>query len=521
MKKNLTRPLVRILGVMVATQTLFVGAAFSAPSDQQAWKDAKSGVTVYHDELDPAIFWYVPQIQFESANGKTTLRPKSLANGNTEYTTRIIPYLSESIRQQIFADLPEIQQQSQLRPVVARAIGISLPDFGFKTTSELPAGAIEAPASSEAEDPFPTRGAQTRDPEPSSVTTITNIQYIDIPKLLRFQLSPDDAALFEELLDDRYGVSVAFTLSYDGVVRNKFYQISVSCKDMYQALSQMGGVGASVAPSKAVFVGGSIEAAFKKAIQNNLGGVDIISKGELPAMDEALRSTLDYCFQPTDAYARQGYEEEDRLCRDDDGCLDRTRDDGDLMPKVAARGRFRLKKSMEKETRIASIKHVNVQDAVSTTTLMSALHRDAPADPAPLAASPSTKKLRVRTNQHSETRPWSGDLKIETGVQYTIRTTYSLWVHGKAVVISPDTPPLEDYLFYRIGFDDWKPVTKHFTIDSNIARGGALQFYVESASLRKALPLKYKYFGAIPEVEYTVQVTAKRFNRAPSTLANR
>ncbi|MBC7386335.1 MAG: hypothetical protein H7301_09285 [Cryobacterium sp.] len=528
---NPTSNRLRLGGLAVlVTLEMFSLDGKAAPSNQQAWKDEKSGVTVYHDELDPAVFWYIPQIRFESAGGQTVLRPHTLANGETEYAPRIIPYLSDLVREKIFADLSEIRMESQLRPVIARNIGVALPDFGAKLTTEaptndLPDTSTKASASTSDDAGYPAdrsggyasggfgRTSQTPDP----VVASTNIQYLNIPRLFRFHIAEEDAGLFQQLLDDAYGVPVSFTISYDGVVRDKYYQISVSCKDMSEALSHNGGFG--VEGGTQSFLGATLEAAYKKAVQNNLGGIDIVSKGDLSAMSDALRSTLDFCFQPLASYERNSDPVDDRICQTDSTCLEPNRD-GTLLAKASARLRYRFKKSVDNQTRQAAIKHVNMADSVSTAVVMSALKKSAPVEPRSLVQTISTSLLVLKTAVLGN-RPTNTGLKIERGIQYTVQASYRVKSGDSFVTLAQASPSLDSFLAYRIGSDDWRPVNRYFTIDSDIARGGALQFQIDAVALRKALPAKYKFFGAVPEAEFTVQVVAKKIRNGTSSLANR
>jgi hypothetical protein len=65
-------------GVVVVAQALTLGSAFAVPSEKQAWSSQKYGITVYHDDLDPKVFWFVPAIRFEASGGKTILSTRTL-----------------------------------------------------------------------------------------------------------------------------------------------------------------------------------------------------------------------------------------------------------------------------------------------------------------------------------------------------------------------------------------------------------------------------------------------------------
>ncbi|MBS1963203.1 MAG: hypothetical protein JST04_13385 [Bdellovibrionales bacterium] len=488
MKAILTRSRVSALGVVVVAQALSLGSAFAVPSDRQAWSSQEYGITVYADELDSDVYWFVPKIRFETSAGKTVLRPHQLADGKTEYITRIIPYFPNDMRELITENIPGIRMDSQLKPIVAKSIGVSLPDFSYKTTSE----------------------------------SVTSIEYLNVPRLVRFSLDKDEAELFDSLIQDDYGVSVAYTFSYDGVTKDKYYQIGVSCKDMYRAMTNSGGVGAGVDIGKSVHLGAEVEAAFKKAVQANLNGIDIVSKGDNPDMTDLLRQTMDFCFQTDDGYGGYGGgrgvsgndDDNGDVCKNQDDCLDPDANgNGSLLPKVKLKAKYRFKQSTMNSDRQASVKQVGLKDAVNTSVIFGALTLKAPAENPVESALVSKKTIKVGSTA-AAAAPFTAGIQIVPGNQYTINAEYTVKVRGKAIPIDASWPRGDGDLYFRIGSGAWEPVGRHLTIGSDVARGGGeLQFYVDASAFRNRLPKSASSWGSTPEPEFAVEISTRRLAR--------
>ena len=465
MKNMLTRFGVSA-GVVVVAQALTVGSAIAVPSDRQAWSSEKYGVTVYHDELDTDLFWFVPLIRFESANGKTVLRPSTLADGKVEYITRIIPYFPEDIRDLVTRNIPNIRQDSQLKPIVAKNVGVSLPDFGYKTTSE----------------------------------TVTSIEYLNVPRIVRFQLDADEARLFDTFYAEELGVPAAFTFSYDGVLKDKFYQIAVSCKQVNRELDVGVSPSASGTAGK-IRLGASIETAFRKAIQNTNDGIDIVQKGDAPELADALREVFTLCFDPVDPIddtTRDWLTGSDDDDGGDDGLHPRGgRDDTDvgedgdasssLIPKATAKVRFKYKNSSETDDRTANVKQVSLKDTTNTSVVFGTLTAVAPPIEK-VTAEPLASKSFVVSSTNTAIVPFRSGIRIAAGQQWTINAEVSLKKNGKPMAI-PAGLKADASLYYRIGDGEWLPVNRHLVLASDFARGaGELQFYVDSAAIRAQVP---------------------------------
>ncbi len=266
-----------VLSILVLAQSLTLTPALAVPSNKETWSNEDYGIHVYADAEDSDIYWFIPKIRFETKDGKTLLRAKTLANGRREYTVRIIPYFSNDLKRMAAQNISNIRQDSQLKPVIAKTIGMTLPDFDYRFTS----------------------------------VEVTNFQYLNTPRLLKFSLSKEEAATFDELYQDENGINVDFSIAYDAMMTDKFYKLSVSCKDMTSVLDAGMGVGSDGKGSGAsvdvnagkarVFVGAELEAAFLRTITNSTKGVDIVSKGDIPGMQEMLRNVLNLCFVPVQA----------------------------------------------------------------------------------------------------------------------------------------------------------------------------------------------------------------------------
>lgn len=256
-----------LAAVVILIQMASLTVAHAVPTEKEAWRSLEHGITVYRDSEDDDIYWFIPKLRFEAKDGKTFLRSRTLPDGQREYITRLIPYFSKDLRDLVSQNITNIRQDSQLKPVVATKIGIGLPDFGQKFTS----------------------------------ASVTNYQYLDSPRLVKFVLSADDAELFDSLYSDENGVNVDFTINYDGVVTEKFVNMTVSCDDMASELSTNFKPSASAnAGIKGVDVwaGADLERAFLRQAANSAKSVTITQKGDLPEMIGLLQQTMNMCFAP-------------------------------------------------------------------------------------------------------------------------------------------------------------------------------------------------------------------------------
>lgn len=256
-----------LAAAVVLIQMASLTTAHAVPTEKEAWRSLEHGITVYKDSEDDDIYWFIPKLRFEAKDGKTFLRSRTLADGQREYITRLIPYFSKDLRDLVSQNITNIRQDSQLKPVVATKIGIGLPDFNQKFTS----------------------------------ASVTNYQYLDSPRLVKFVLSEDDAELFDALYVDDNGVNVDFTINYDGVVTEKFVNMTVSCDDMASELSTnfRPSASANVGVKGAdVWAGADLERAFLRQAENSAKSVTITQKGDLPEMLGLLQQTMNMCFAP-------------------------------------------------------------------------------------------------------------------------------------------------------------------------------------------------------------------------------
>jgi hypothetical protein len=474
------------LCVVVVAEILSLGSALAVPSSTIAWSSQEYGVTVFRDELDTELYWFVPKIRFEEKNGKIALRAKSLANGKVEYSPRIIPYFPDSLRDLVEQNLPNIRLQSQLRPVVAKNIGVSLPDFDFRTTS----------------------------------ATVTSYEYLDVPRLVRFQLDPEEAKFFDELYSDPLGVTVEFTVSYDGVTTDKFYTIDVSCKEMKRSLefgTKKGtGVGAQV--SEGVHLGVELESAFKNVVQNYNGGVDIISKGDTEGMAEILTRVMDVCFEPAAIDYGNG--------RDDDYEPDGA-DDSGLLTKVKLKARFKFKSSVENSDEAVAVKNVTMKDSVSTAVVIGTLSQFAKVEEK-IKTKVFDQRSIVLNSTATAVTPFKTGIQIRAGEQYTINAEYRLLTPvaktrpvntggaSKPYPLDSFLGRFDEHLYFRIGSGKWKSVNRHLLIASDVASGGGeLQFYIDSAAISGKISEKSKNSGwggakrIVIEPEYTVEINGR------------
>ncbi len=522
-------------GVVLA-QVLSLSSAHAVPSDVEAWSSSDQKITVYKDAVDSQVYWYIPKIRFETSAGKTVLRPTTLANGKVEYITRIIPYFSKDLREEVAQNISNIRQDSQLKPVVAKNIGIALPDFAYKFSSP----------------------------------SVTNYQYLDVPRLIRFQLDPEEAKTFDMLYHDDLGIPVEFTISFDGMMTDKFYNIDVSCKEMDRELStnfkpSIGG-GAGVGGVKA-YVGADLEFAFLNTVQNSANGVNITSKGDITGMQEMLRRVLNLCFQPVDSSGNNtggvyddgtyptrrttpttgngtgttpttgttpgrgdviddGFKPRNQLLTTammnrsseatqaalreakvlqlmhDQLDLDRqltpdpiqtdipTRtttttpppttpiEDPGLLPSASLKMSYAFKKTALDKDNQTVVKQVELKDTTSTNTVVYPLSANG-ASVEKVNVQPIADKKFTVTVKNPASTPLATGIKINDGEQYTINAEFvfnaaSGFATWKSKQYAWDSSwgKTDGDLYYRLGSGDWTPVNRRAIITSDVTRGG-------------------------------------------------
>jgi hypothetical protein len=528
-------------GVVVVAGSLLSVSAFAVPSDRQAWSSQKYGITVYHDELDAKLYWFVPLIRFESTGGKTLLRPTTLANGKVEYVTRIIPYFPEDMRELVTQKIPEIRDDSQLKPIVARNIGIALPDFDYKFSSP----------------------------------SVTSYQYLDVPRLVRFQLDKDEAALFDQLYRDDLGVPVEFTISYDGVMTDKFYNIDIDCKKMERELSTNFKPSVGVGDAK-VYLGLDLEFAFLNNVKNSTNDVNITSKGDVTGMQEMLNRVMNLCFDPVDGddpgngsgrssyppsrgrsgddiggsddpslpprrtspargnvidngfdprsplpspgmFGRSAAEtlaaQEATLLKEIHDHLDLDRKsagcdpkagagcgvDPGLLPAATLKAGYVFKKTALDRDNQAVVKEVDLKDTVNTATIVGALAANEKAAEKIEVERIADRKFTVSAKD-SASEPLGTGIRMGDGEQYAINaefvfnaaSAYGGW-KSKQYAWDPAWPKTDGDLYYRIGGGEWTPVNRHTVLVANAANGGdEIQFSVDRSAIFNKIPEKLR-----------------------------
>jgi hypothetical protein len=536
-----------------------VGNAFAVPSDKEAWSSIEYGIKVYKDAVDNDIYWFIPKLRFEAIGGenKTLLRSKKLENGSTEYTVRIVPYFSKDLRELVAQNISNIRQDSQLKPVVAKSIGISLPDFGFKFTS----------------------------------ANVTNFQYLDAPRVLKFTLPASDAETFDMLYGDDSGVNVDFTLTYDGMMTDKFYNIQVSCKNISDALSlTVGGTpsaSVNVEGVANVVLGADIEAAFINSVSNSTRGIDIVSKGDITGMQEMIRRVVNLCFEPVDDYnstyptrrTRYPDDEEDDRTTGRNGTRtgeDRRRGDvidpgffrsmltapkseaqllselehkmdldrpiggpgegedpdprqknGGLLPEVEAKAKFRMKKTMINDDKQAVAKQVSLKDTTAIYVAPAFLSANAKKVETVKVESLGMQQFKAGA-ENAMAAPMKTGIMVKGGEQWTINAAFvfnvkagaSIW-QQKQYAWDSAWPKTDGDLWFRVGSGEWKPVNGRAIIESDVVTGGELEFYVDKSSIFNKIPEKLRKPGCaglcaptftleriMPE--YAIQISGRR-----------
>jgi hypothetical protein len=561
----------------VVAQFAFIGSASAVPSDKEAWRSDEHGIIVYRDAVEDDTYWFIPKIRFESTTGnKTLLRSKKLENGSTEYTVRIIPYFSKDLKNLAARNISNIRQDSQLKPVIAKSIGISLPDFGFKYAS----------------------------------ASVTSFQYLESPRLIKFTLPEADAATFDELYADDTGVNVDFTITYDGMMTDKFYNIQVSCKAMVDELSiatlpGTGVKGGMNANGVDVVLGLDIEAAFVNAVNNSSRNVNIVSKGDLAGMQEMIRRVVNLCFEKADddedsRYPYPRYPRRTTYDDDDDDSStsghtkdkdadedtttkrrgdvvdsalprsnfvvsneffakqsaaykaqhaklliekaiggegddqeepkrDRRQEEGGLLPEVTAKARFKIKKTMKNDDRQAVAKQIALKDTTSTAVLAGYLSANAKRVETVQVKSIIEKQFSAKVD-NTMAAPLRTGITVKSGEQWTInaafifnaRTSYSPW-KAKQYAWDANWPKTDGDLYFRVGTGHWTPVNGRNIIESGLIGEGELQFYVDKSAIFNKIPADLRKSSCLGlcepmfkvdniSPEFTVQISGRQIN---------
>ncbi len=565
MSKFFTR-LEVIAGAAVLAQVMSLSTAHAVPSDVEAWSSIDQKITVFKDAVDANIYWFIPKIRFETSGGKTLLRPTTLANGKVEYITRIIPYFSKDLREEVAQNISNIRQDSQLKPVVAKNIAMALPDFDYKFASP----------------------------------TVTNYQYLDVPRLVRFQLDAAEAKTFDILYKDASGIPVEFTISYDGMMTDKFLNINISCKEMDRELSTnikpSVGVGSKVGPMP-VYVGADLELAFLNTVQNSTNGVDITSKGDITGMQEMLRRVMNLCFDPVDGSGNTSYYPDDtyptRRTTPDDGTLPGRGDviddgfnprkqfvstgmtnrsnsamsaltqeanllksmhdkldlsrpvkftaqlagdpidtnptdpqiptrggttdgssSGDLpglLPSATLKAGFTFKKTALTKDNQAVVKQVELKDTTAVYTVVDTFSAQAKVVDKVTVQSIAERKFTA-TAKNSAATPLMTGIKINDGEQYTINAEFvfnaaSGFSSWKNKQYSWDTTwgSTDGDLYYRLGTGDWTKVNRRAIITSDVTRGGGeLQFYIDRSAIFNKIDPKLRKGNVLVGPVFTI-----------------
>ena len=490
------------LGVVACTvflsQFFGVTSALAVPSDKLAWSDLDRNIFVYKD-ADPSseIYWFVPKLRFESSGGKTVLRASTLANGKVEYITRIIPYFNRPLREYVAENLPNVRQDSQLRPVVAKDISISIPDFQYKY--------LVTPS-------------------------VTNYQYLDVARLVRFQLDADAAKTFDMLYKDDLGVPVDFTISYDGVVTDKFLNVNVDCKQVKSNLDA-GTARGSTAGGKIndVYLGADLEAAVNQASAADTANLTITSKGDITGLQDMVRRVMNTCFDPVD---NSGFpiNNRDSSCGYF-GCSNSSNNNGangsdpnpdgseTTLPTGMLRVKFKYKPSSSNVDNKSVVDQVQLKDAPSTQTLSGRLSAKAD-DVTRLEVTPVlAKKITVTSGSASAATPFTSGIRVVPGQEYTIQADIVL----KAK--TPATGVLKTYswdstwktpdgdLYFRVGNGKWEPVNRRAIITSDVVGGGgALQFYIDRSAIFNKIPANLRKGNIFMPAAFSVAGFAPEFS---------
>lgn len=549
-------------GAIIIAQAVSMSSAFAVPSDKEAWRSDEHGIIVYRDAVENDTYWFIPKIRFEARDNKTVLRSKVLANGKTEYTVRIIPYFSKDLKELAAQNISNIRQDSQLKPVIAKTIGISLPNFGY----------IFASAS------------------------VTNFQYLDSPRLLKFSLDAEEAATFNELYQDEMGVNVDFSIAYDGMMTDKFYNIEVSCKSMASTLEA--GFTPSISASGnlkgvKVYAGADLEMAFTRTISNSTKGVNIVSKGDIPGMQEMLRRVMSLCFEAVDTYNSPYYDDSRYPSRyptrtttpgapgaDEDTryptrtpqkgdpidsgdvptrgqfaatgmsnaymmeaeraaaemealhdalALDKSTDGVDepgsargeepgLLPQADLKLHFKYKKTNTQSDNQAVIKQVSLKDSTSVIVIPGYLAASQKSVEKVLVKSLAEKKFSVSVKNGASTPLLTG-VVVKAGEQWTMnaafvfnaRTSYSQW-KSKQYDWDSSWPKPDGDLYFRIGNGHWTPVNGRSIIESGVIGEGELQFYVDRSAIFNKIPEKLRTGGFLYSAVFTIETVAPEFS---------
>lgn len=234
---------------------LFVNSAWSMPTGKEVYRNDDMGVVVYTDSVDTGVFWYLPMVQLDQKDGKVNYRSRKRADGNVDLTFYVLPHFTKEMSEFVSREIPGLHNRNQLKPVQAKRFGFQSKEFNLLAMSD----------------------------------EVTDRQYINRPQMIRMTLTPDQNEDFMDLFTSSPGVPVNMVIYYEAEKMEKFLNIELSYKDVYDAMN----IGAT---GKYKFTKAEISVNMEKFIVNRY--LHVRRKGDLK-MPEIVERVISECFTST------------------------------------------------------------------------------------------------------------------------------------------------------------------------------------------------------------------------------
>jgi hypothetical protein len=115
-----------IFGIMFLSS-----AAFAEPTRDEAYRSDRLHIVIYKDSTDANTYWYLPPLKLYEEQGKVIFykRPTPNAPDKTSYYFYVVPYMTDDLMEMLAGEVPNLQDRSQLKPVIARQFGIQVKQF--------------------------------------------------------------------------------------------------------------------------------------------------------------------------------------------------------------------------------------------------------------------------------------------------------------------------------------------------------------------------------------------------------
>ncbi|MBI3542029.1 MAG: hypothetical protein HY075_01960 [Deltaproteobacteria bacterium] len=540
-----------LFGLLVAGS--LATSAFAVPGHEEAYRSDRLGVVIYKDGGDPNVFWYLPPLKLYEADGKIVSyrRPKGT---KVDYYFYIVPYMTNDLVDLLAGEVPNLQNKSQLRPVIAQQFGIQVKQFDTAAMGEK----------------------------------ITDFHYVNQPQLIKFSLEAGSAEDFDFFIQNKPGIQANVLFTFQAEHEDKYLKIELSYKEVYDAMN----IGATGKYSFA-----KAEIAYK--IENYISKkyFNVKSKGDIPIPD-IVNKVIEECFTPYQKQKEQQNKKkpswEDWLVSPDApaeahaewekqaDALALVEDHASIGPSgwdpgsddwgkpagpsgsSGASGssgssgssggwgsgtgskpgsglggagdvsiEFTFKKELANSEKAFYYSQQHYVDASETASLPVYLSLMPSAKTSSTKVTPLTKHtLVVESTNANVNKALTTGINVQPDEQYIINAAFTFsarsaydqslkWYRWQSA-----WPSIDEDLYYRVGNSPWNKVGGRAIVKTDSIYHGELQFYLDREHIWSKIPADYKdskMLGFVPAIftfkntfpQYNVVVTGRKVEYAP------